>query len=185
MATPLHRHDREAEAFYVLDGRLDYQAGDELFERLTEFGAGNLVIYPNALRTLIDAAEARGERLASLEAIRTVGEVVDGGLRERARAVLGLEIADSYTCQEAGYIALQCPESGLYHLMSEGLIAEVLRPDGSPCGEGETGKVVITDLHNHATPVVRYALPKPAGSARAGAACRRCAASSAAAATSS
>ena len=132
--------------------------GDELFDRLREFEAGNLVIYPNALRTLIDAAEARGERLASLKAIRTVGEVVDGGLRERARAVLGLEIADSYTCQEAGYIALQCPESGLYHLMSEGLIAEVLRPDGSACAEGETGKVVITDLHNHATPIVRYAL---------------------------
>jgi len=32
VATPLHRHDREAEAFYVLEGRLDYQAGDELFE---------------------------------------------------------------------------------------------------------------------------------------------------------
>jgi len=32
VATPLHQHDREAEAFYVLDGRLDYQAGDELFE---------------------------------------------------------------------------------------------------------------------------------------------------------
>lgn len=133
-------------------------SGDELFARLREFEVGNLVIYPNALRTLIDAAERRGERLASLRAIRTVGEVVDSGLRERARAVLGLEIADSYTCQEAGYIALQCPESGLYHLMSEGVIAEVLRPDGSPCTEGETGKVVITDLHNHATPLVRYAL---------------------------
>ncbi len=42
--------------------------------------------------------------------------------------------------------------------MSEALIAEVLRPDGTPCGEGETGRMVITDLHNHATPIVRYAL---------------------------
>lgn len=32
VATPLHRHDKEAEAFYVLEGRLDYQAGEELFE---------------------------------------------------------------------------------------------------------------------------------------------------------
>ena len=29
VATPLHRHTREAEAFYVLDGRMDYRAGDE------------------------------------------------------------------------------------------------------------------------------------------------------------
>ncbi len=132
--------------------------GDELFDRLEAFGAGNLLIYPNALRTLIDAAERRGARLAALRAIRTVGERVDGALRERCAAVLGIDIADAYTCQEAGYLALQCPQGDGYHLMAEGALVELLRADGSPCAEGETGKVVITDLHNHATPVVRYAL---------------------------
>ncbi len=34
-------------------------SGDELLDRMTAFGAGNLVIYPNALRTVVDAAEAR------------------------------------------------------------------------------------------------------------------------------
>lgn len=131
--------------------------GEELLERLEEFGTSNLMIYPNALRLLVDAAEARGRPLESLRAIRTIGEIVDRDLRERTRRILGVEIADAYTCQEAGYLALQCPESELYHLMAEGAVVEVLRPDGSPCGPGETGKVVITDLHNFATPVVRYA----------------------------
>lgn len=131
--------------------------GDELFERLEAFEAGNLMIYPNALRTVLDAAERRGARLPSLRAIRTVGERVDTELRERCAEVLGIDIADAYTCQEAGYLALQCPDSDLYHLMAEGALVEVLRSDGTPCAEGETGKVVITDLHNHATPVVRYA----------------------------
>jgi quercetin dioxygenase-like cupin family protein len=31
IATPLHVHSREAEAFFVLDGTLDYEAGGELF----------------------------------------------------------------------------------------------------------------------------------------------------------
>ena len=30
-ATPLHRHTREAEAFYLLDGTMTYRAGDEVF----------------------------------------------------------------------------------------------------------------------------------------------------------
>jgi quercetin dioxygenase-like cupin family protein len=30
-ATPLHRHTREAEAFYILSGTMTYRAGDELF----------------------------------------------------------------------------------------------------------------------------------------------------------
>lgn len=132
--------------------------GEQILEHLEELGTGNLVIYPNALRTLIDAVEQRGSRPETLRAVRTIGEIVDQDLRDRAKAALGLDIIDAYTCQEAGYVALQCPESGLYHLMADALIIEVLRPDGSACSDGETGKVVITDPHNHATPVVRYAL---------------------------
>jgi quercetin dioxygenase-like cupin family protein len=32
VATPLHRHTREAEAFYMLEGQMDYRAGDEDYE---------------------------------------------------------------------------------------------------------------------------------------------------------
>ncbi|WP_134768359.1 cupin domain-containing protein [Nocardioides sp. 1609] len=32
VATPLHRHTREAEALFVLDGRIDYLAGEERFD---------------------------------------------------------------------------------------------------------------------------------------------------------
>jgi phenylacetate-CoA ligase len=131
--------------------------GHELYARLVDLGVGNLVIYPNALATVVDEADARGP-IATLKAIRTVGEMVSDHLRQRTRDVLGIEIADAYTSQEAGYIALQCPQSGLYHFMAESLIVEVLRDDGTPCGEGEIGRIVITDLHNHATPVVRYAI---------------------------
>ncbi|NYG06309.1 quercetin dioxygenase-like cupin family protein [Phycicoccus badiiscoriae] len=31
IATPLHRHQREAEAFFLLDGAMTYRAGDEVF----------------------------------------------------------------------------------------------------------------------------------------------------------
>lgn len=32
VATPLHRHTREAEAFFVLDGQISYRAGEDDFE---------------------------------------------------------------------------------------------------------------------------------------------------------
>jgi quercetin dioxygenase-like cupin family protein len=35
VATPLHRHTREAEAFYLLDGSMTYRAGDETFHLST------------------------------------------------------------------------------------------------------------------------------------------------------
>jgi len=32
LATPLHRHTREAEVFYLLDGTMDYRAGDQDYQ---------------------------------------------------------------------------------------------------------------------------------------------------------
>ena len=31
-------------------------------------------------------------------------------------------------------------------------------PDGSPCAPGEIGRVIVTDLHNFAMPLIRYEL---------------------------
>ena len=69
-----------------------------------------------------------------------------------------MPLTDLYSAQEVGVIALQCPESGLLHVQSEHLLVEVLDEQGQPCREGEIGQVVVTDLHNFAMPLIRYAL---------------------------
>ncbi len=67
-------------------------------------------------------------------------------------------MTDCYSSQEIGYLTLECPDAPLHHIMSEAVIVELLRDDGTPCGEGELGRVVVTDLHNFATPMIRYAI---------------------------
>jgi uncharacterized cupin superfamily protein len=52
VATPLHRHTREAEAFYLLDGRMDYRAGDDDYELY----AGCFLYLPAACRTCSGSA---------------------------------------------------------------------------------------------------------------------------------
>jgi phenylacetate-CoA ligase len=71
---------------------------------------------------------------------------------------LGVPLSDLYSAQEVGVIALQCPESGLLHVQSEHLLVDVLDEQGQPCREGKIGQVVVTDLHNFAMPLIRYAL---------------------------
>jgi len=63
-----------------------------------------------------------------------------------------------YTCEEAGYLALQCPDTDDYHVQSENVLLEVLNEAGQPCQPGEIGQVVLTALHNFAMPLIRYAL---------------------------
>lgn len=120
-----------------------------------------LLTYPSNLSALLDLAEADPvdfAGLARLIQVRTIGETLHDALRERCRCVLGVGIADLYSTQEVGVIATECPQAGGYHVMSEGLVLELLRDDGQPCAAGETGRIVVTDLHNFATPLVRYDL---------------------------
>jgi phenylacetate-CoA ligase len=128
------------------------------FDWLLSLDPDYLLVYPTNLLALLDRFERRGQRLARLRQIRTIGETLAGDVREAAHRVLGADIADTYSSEEAGIIALQCPQSGLYHVMAESLIVELLNEQDEPCVAGEVGRVVLTDLHNFATPLVRYDL---------------------------
>jgi quercetin dioxygenase-like cupin family protein len=70
IATPLHRHTREAEAFFVLDGMIEYRAGDETYE-LTE---GSFIHLPLGLP---HAFRIRGDSPARILAITAPGGLLD------------------------------------------------------------------------------------------------------------
>lgn len=130
----------------------------ELAQWLLEKEPRYLLTYPTYLASLVDYFESSGQRLQNLQQLRTIGETLHPALRTRCQAVLGVPIVDTYSAQEVGAIALQCPDSDLYHVHAESLVVEVLKDDGSACAPGETGRVVVTDLHNFATPLIRYEL---------------------------
>lgn len=124
-------------------------------ELLTEFQPNILLTYPNNLKSLCELWQEHYP-LTELRAIRTIGETVSDELRELVKSVTNLPIADAYSSQEIGPIAIQCPESGLYHTMDEHLMVEVINENNQVCKENETGRIIITDLHNYVTPLIRY-----------------------------
>lgn len=121
---------------------------------LEEFKPDILLAYPNNLAELLKIWQANGNK-PPLKHIKTVGETVSDDLRESVRAMFGLEIEDAYSSQELGTIAMQC-KPGQYHTMDVNLIVEVLDDQDTPVAEGEMGRVVVTDLHNYASPMIRY-----------------------------
>jgi phenylacetate-CoA ligase len=131
---------------------------DEQVEWLRQIDPDYLLTYPNNLTALLQKFEQRGLKLPRLREIRSVAETLSDELRDYARKVFNVEIADTYSSEEVGTIALQCPVSGLYHIMSECLIVEILDEKDNPCWPGQIGRVVVTDLYNFATPLIRYDL---------------------------
>jgi phenylacetate-CoA ligase len=117
---------------------------------------GYLLTHPTNAMALAEWFLENREQLPSLKQVRTISEALPEGLREACRQAWGASVVDVYSSRETGYLALQCPESGLHHVQSEGVMVEVLRADGTRCEPGELGRVVATVLHNFACPLLRY-----------------------------
>lgn len=123
---------------------------------IEQHAPGYLLTYPSNLSALIAHFAQSGRRVPGLRAVLCVGETVSPALRESCRDALGVDIEDVYSSQELGYIALQCPVSSQYHVMAETMLVEVIDANGDPCAPGETGRLVVSSLHNMAMPLIRY-----------------------------
>jgi phenylacetate-CoA ligase len=132
--------------------RIDVTATlEDQAKRLRPFKPDAVQAYPSNIEALLATDP---EALASVSTFLTVGETVSDALRaELSRTA---RVYDCYSAEEVGYIALQCPDGPGYHVMAESLIVEIIDDKGSACAAGETGRVIVTDLHNFAMPVIRY-----------------------------
>lgn len=116
-----------------------------------------LLSYPSNLLALVEHA-ARNERpLPRVRELRPIGEMLTAETRRRLTEAWA-KVTDLYSCEETGYLALQCPEQEQYHVQSENVRIEILDEDDQPCPPGIPGRVVITSLNNFLTPFIRYDL---------------------------
>jgi phenylacetate-CoA ligase len=125
---------------------------------IARFRPNSLLVYPSILDAMTREVRKAGLRFPELRIIRTISETLSDRIRSEAEAVFGVKVQDNYSSQEAGVIAIECPVSRHYHVMSDSLIVEIVDDEGRACGEGEIGRVLVTDLHNFALPLIRYAI---------------------------
>lgn len=132
---------------------------DELVAWLAQQDGACLLTVPSMARALAEAAIADRTRKIALEQIVTFGERLDAATRALARKAFGARMIGIYGCEEASWIALECPavEGGL-HLLSSAHVLEIVGEDGRPCAPGEPGRVLLTALRSHAMPLIRYEL---------------------------
>lgn len=110
---------------------------------------------PSNAMGLIATAEQNSISGLDVRGIITLGEYVPQQFRRDAERVFGCEVLDSYSANDVCTIASQCG-CGSLHVNAECVRVEILRPDGTPCDEGEEGRIVLTTLVNAAMPLMRY-----------------------------
>ena len=122
---------------------------------LNKFNPDMLNIHAGVLAAMCSIWEAEGYTL-NLKSIKNVGETLSTELRHRVKRITGVDIMDQYSSSEVGCISIECPGTGLQHIMSEMLLVEVLNKQCEQCQPGELGRVVVTDFYNTVSPMIRY-----------------------------
>ncbi len=71
-------------------------------------------------------------------------------------AAFGSPVCDFYGSREINNLASECPAHSGLHVNEITRLVEVLDEKGDPCPAGVRGRLVVTDLVNHAMPFIRY-----------------------------
>ena len=98
-----------------------------------------------------EACHAAGVKIAR---VLTTGEMLYEHQRNKLEELFGAKVSDYYGCNEVGAMAFEC-EMGNKHVTDEHVILEVVDDAGTPVWE-KAGRILLTDLDNWLTPLVRY-----------------------------
>ena len=128
----------------------------ELIDWLFEQQPALLIGAPTIVRELVTFSQETGTRIEGLNHVLTVGETMRDGFDQMVRDAWWSRLFDKYASREVGIMAVSCPDSPYMHIQAENTFVELLRDDGTPADDGETGSVIVTNLHNTAMPIIRY-----------------------------
>lgn len=151
--------------FSALDGLIESgsshrmnpaQEPSQQLEWLRRVDPNYLLGHPSVLEVLASLVREVGKPLANLRGIQTKSESLTDEVRRKIEAGFGVPVQDLYSCAEAGFVASPCPEGHGLHVHAEHVLLEVLDDDGQPCLPGQTGRAVMTPLHNYLSPLLRY-----------------------------
>jgi len=86
----------------------------------------------------------------------SAAEGLQSGQRELIEEHLVREVYLGYGSREFASVGMECARHEGYHINTDNVRVEVVDDAGAPVAPGETGRIVITDLRNPATPFIRY-----------------------------
>lgn len=137
---------------------LDEVLLDRYFRDLMAFRPTSIWGYSSGIHAFARHVERKypGADFGFLRALVTSSETLRTDQRATINRVFGEgKVFDNYGSREM-YIGAECKAHQGYHLHSEVLIVEVVDQNGVPCPPGVAGRVLLTDLSNHAFPFIRY-----------------------------
>jgi phenylacetate-CoA ligase len=144
---------RDFSVAYLTDEILEHY-----YQELQEYKPTSIWGYAGGLNVFAEFIETNhpSADFSFLKAIMTSSEMLWPKQREKINQIFGDgKVFDQYGSREL-YIAAECNQHNGYHIHSEIILAEIVDSEGNKMPQGEVGKIILTDLSNHAFPFIRY-----------------------------
>jgi len=130
----------------------------EMVEALNAYRPEALLGYPS-VAALLAEEQLEGRLRIEPRLVALGGEVLTEDMRRRVDAAWGVRPFEVYAATEAPVLASSAPGHAGLHLCEDLLVVEVVDERNRPVPPGTPGyKVLVTNLVNHAQPLIRYEL---------------------------
>lgn len=129
---------------------------DAHLERMLAARANILRGLPLFLLWLAERAAERRLKFPSLLAILPYGGLMSGAIASRVSAAFDAPFFDYYGTSEIGPIALQHAGERGMRVFDDQVLVEIVDAQNKPLPAGHVGKILVTDYHNSAMPIIRY-----------------------------
>jgi phenylacetate-coenzyme A ligase PaaK-like adenylate-forming protein len=111
--------------------------------------------YPSTLRAIALDLRAQNRVVNKTRLIHLTSEMLDAHTRRLLGQVFpNARLIETYTSTEGGLVAWQCTHDARWHIAETNVLCEIVDENGMPTAD--LGHIVITDLTNTATPILRY-----------------------------
>lgn len=139
-------------SFRAVDARSDPH---EHIRVLAECQPDVVFAYPSVLRNMAITAREEGLSLHQPKLLALSSELLDENTRRVVSSVFKGEMINMYISTEGGMMAMECRQHQGMHVACGGVVLEVVK-DGKLAPPGVPGSVVLTNLANRSTPIIRY-----------------------------
>lgn len=136
---------------------LDTEELDRVIARLQVGDIRFIVGWPSVLRVVAERAGERGIVLGGINGTVTMGEALHEADRVVIERSFNCRTFNRYACKETGVLAHEFqPGEGLIVNRNSYLIEVLCLDCDKPVALGQAGRIVVTDLHSFAMPLIRY-----------------------------
>lgn len=148
---PLWKYDRLRNWMYFSPYHLSEENLLQYLKVLKGFAPKFLRGYPSSLYLLAKVAKKNGITLPTVKAAFTASEVLLGYYREEIESAFDIKVFDHYGQAEITAMLHECERHEGMHILEDYSHVELL-----PNGEGGEHRLIATNLHNKAMPLIRY-----------------------------